>query len=127
MDSIFEIIRCGINTTFQDEGRPNLNHIGVPFSGAMDRRNYRLANALMGNKIDNPLLEFAYQGPLIKYRGDKINFVITGDVIFKIISKGNEFQGNCYESYFIEDGDLIDIISTNKSVYGYLAIMRLEL
>tara|TARA_X000001036_G_scaffold50839_1_gene40541 strand:+ start:452 stop:1396 length:945 start_codon:yes stop_codon:yes gene_type:complete len=122
MDSIFEIIRCGINTTFQDEGRPNLNHIGVPFSGAMDRRNYRLANALMGNKIDNPLLEFAYQGPLIKYRGDKINFVITGDVIFKIISKGNEFQGNCYESYFIEDGDLIDIISTNKSVYGYLAI-----
>ena len=44
------------------------------------------------------------------------------DVIFKIISKGYEFQGNCYESYFIEDGDLIDIISTNKSVFGYLAI-----
>ena len=31
-------------------------------------------------------------------------------------------QGNCYESYLIEDGDTIDIISTNKSVYGYLAI-----
>ena len=36
--------------------------------------------------------------------------------------KDNEIQGNCYENYKIEDGDEIDILSTNKSVYGYLAI-----
>ena len=122
MDSIFEIIRCGINTTFQDEGRPNLNHIGVPFSGAMDKRNYYLANSIVGSKINNPVLEFAYQGPLIKYHGENINFVITGDVVFKLIKKGKEIEGNCYESFIIEDGDELDIISTNKSVYGYLAI-----
>ena len=118
----FEIIRAGINTTFQDEGRNNLYHIGIPFSGAMDKRNYFLANSLVGNKINKPVIEFAYQGPLIKYKGDKISFVITGDVIFKIIKKENEIEGNCYENYSIEDGDQIDIISTNKSVYGYLAI-----
>ena len=99
-----------------------LYHIGVPFSGAMDQRNYKLANSIVGNKIDSAVLEFAYQGPLIKYRGDKINFVITGEVIFRLIKKGNEIDGNCYESYSIEDGDLVDIISTNKSVYGYFAI-----
>jgi biotin-dependent carboxylase-like uncharacterized protein len=118
----FEIIRSGINTTFQDNGRNNLYHIGIPFSGVMDRRNYMLANSLVGNKLNNPAIEFAYQGPLIKYKGDKINFVITGDVIFKLIKKGNEIEGNCYENYVIEDGDQIDIVSTNKSVYGYLAI-----
>ena len=107
---------------FQDEGRNNLYHIGIPFSGAMDKRNYLLANSLVGNKINKPVIEFAYQGPLIKYKGDKISFVITGDVIFKIIKKENEIEGNCYENYSIEDGDQIDIISTNKSVYGYLAI-----
>ena len=32
----FEVIRPGINTTYQDFGRKNLYHIGVPFSGAMD-------------------------------------------------------------------------------------------
>ena len=84
MNSFFEIIRAGINTTFQDEGRNNLYHIGIPFSGAMDKRNYLLSNSLLGNKINKPVIEFAYQGPLIKYKGDKINFVITGDVIFKI-------------------------------------------
>ena len=122
MNSFFEIIRAGINTTFQDEGRNNLYHIGIPFSGAMDKRNYLLSNSLLGNKTDKPVIEFAYQGPLIKYRGEKISFVITGDVIFKIIKKESEIQGNCYENYIIEDGDQIDVISTNKSVYGYLAI-----
>ena len=28
----------------------------------------------------------------------------------------------CYQSFTLENGDEIDIISTNKSVYGYLAI-----
>ena len=118
----FEIIRAGINTTFQDNGRNDLYHIGIPFSGAMDKRNYILANSLLSNKTNKPVIEFAYQGPLIKYNGDKINFVITGDVIFKLIKKKDVIDGNCYENYTIEDGDQIDIVSTNKSVYGYLAI-----
>ena len=122
MNNCFDIIRAGTNTTFQDNGRNNLNHIGIPSSGAMDKRNYVLANSLVGNKIDFPVIEFAYQGPLVRYRGKKINFVITGDVMFKIIKKDNEINGNCYETYNIEDGDQIDIISTNKSVYGYFAI-----
>ena len=118
----FEIIRAGINTTFQDDGRNHLYHIGIPLSGVMDKRNYILANSLVGNKIDKPVIEFAYQGPLIKYKGDKMNIVITGDVIFKLIKKEIAIEGNCYENYLIEDGDQIDIISTNKSVYGYLAV-----
>jgi biotin-dependent carboxylase-like uncharacterized protein len=118
----FEIIRAGVNTTFQDNGRNNLYHIGIPFSGAMDNRNYLLANKLVGNKLDLPVIEFAYQGPLLKYNGDKINIAITGDVIFKLRKKSNEIQGNCYESFQIENGDEIDILSTNKSVYGYLSI-----
>ena len=118
----FEIIRAGVNTTFQDKGRSNLYHIGIPFSGAMDNRNYQLANRLVGNKLDLPVIEFAYQGPLLKYNGETINLAITGDVIFRLKKKDNEIQGNCYENYKIEDGDEIDILSTNKSVYGYLAI-----
>ena len=118
----FEILRAGINSTFQDLGRKNLYHIGIPFSGAMDNRNYLLANKLIGNDINHPVIEFAYQGPQLKYHGDKINIAITGDVSFKI-KKGNNFiNGKCYESFILENNDELDIISTNKSVYGYLAI-----
>ena len=118
----FEIIRAGINTTFQDIGRGNLYHIGIPFSGAMDTRNFLLSNKLVGNKINLPVIEFAYQGPLLKFNGDKISVVVTGDVIFKLKKKDHEIDGNCYESYQLEHGDEINILSTNKSVYGYLAI-----
>ena len=121
-NNYFEVIRAGVNTTFQDKGRSNLYHIGIPFSGAMDNRNYLLANKLVSNKLDLSVIEFAYQGPLLKYNGEKINIAITGDVIFKLRKKDNEIEGNCYESFQIEDGDEIDILSTNKSVYGYLAI-----
>ena len=118
----FEIIRAGINSTFQDLGRNNLYHIGIPFSGAMDNRNYLLANKLIGNDRNDPVIEFAYQGPHLKYHGDKLNIAITGDVSFKIKKGDNLTDGKCYQTFILENNDELDIISTNKSVYGYLAI-----
>ena len=118
----FKVIRAGINTTFQDKGRENLYPIGIPFSGAMDNRNYLISNKLVGNSSSLPVIEFAYQGPLLKYFGNKINIAITGDVNFKLKKGDEEIIGSCYESYAIKDGDEIDIFSTNKSVYGYLSI-----
>ena len=121
-NSYFKVIRAGINTTFQDKGRSNLYHIGIPFSGAMDNRNYLLANKLAGNESDLPVIEFAYQGPLLKFYGDKVNIVVTGDVVFKIRQNDKEVDGSCYETYELKNEDEINILSTNKSVYGYLAI-----
>ena len=120
--AFFKIIRPGINTTFQDFGRKNLYHFGIPFSGAMDNRNYILANAIAGNKENTPVIEFAFQGPLLKFKGDKINFTISGNVNFNILKKKEKIEGICYQNYILEDEDELDILSTNKSVYGYLAI-----
>ena len=121
-NNYFEINRAGINTTFQDKGRNNLYHLGIPFSGAMDNRNYILSNKLVGNNLNSPVIEFAYQGPSLKYFGDTIHFSITGDVNFKLKKGNNEIDGNCYETYSLNNEDEIDIISTNRSVYGYFAV-----
>ena len=118
----FKVLRAGINTTFQDLGRKNLYHIGIPFSGAMDKRNFLIANKLVGNDYNLPVIEFAYQGPQLKYFGDKINFSITGDVKFILKKKKDVIDGICYKTFTLENEDEIDILSTNKSVYGYLAI-----
>ena len=118
----FEIKRAGVNTTFQDRGRYNLYHIGIPFSGAMDDRNFKISNKLVGNEINFPVIEFAYQGPCLKYFGDNINFAITGDVKFVIKKNDKIIEGNCYQSFTLQNEDELDIISTNKSVYGYLAV-----
>ena len=119
----FEIIRAGINSTYQDIGRNELYHIGIPYSGAMDKRNFLVSNKLVGNKKSFGVIEFAYQGPLLKLKNSKIVFAITGDVKFNIIRKNlNVETGNCYETYDLNPDDQLDIISTNKSVYGYLSV-----
>ena len=119
----FKVIRGGLNSTFQDNGRENLYHIGLPFSGAMDKRNFLIANKLINNNKNDAVIEFALQGPQLKYFGETRNIVITGNVSFKIL-KNNKFKNNgeCYKTIEIDDGDTIDIVSTNKSVYGYFTI-----
>ena len=119
----FEILRSGINTTIQDNGRNHMYHEGIAVSGAIDQRNYKLSNKLINNRLNEAVIEFAYQGPLLKLKNSKINFCITGDVIFKIIRKNLEVEdGKCYKSYVLEQEDQLDIISTKNTAYGYLSV-----
>ena len=120
-ENYFKVTRPGINTTFQDSGRQQLHHVGIPTSGVMVQRNYILANKILQNENNHPVLEFAYQGPKISYHGQSINFTVTGSVNFNIIKNNQEIKGNCYQANTLEDGDQLDILSTDKSVYGYLS------
>jgi len=119
----FEILRAGVNTTIQDKGRNHLYHFGIAVSGAIDQRNYAISNRLVENQLNEAVVEFAYQGPLLKLINGRINFAISGDIFFKIIRKNLEVEdGECYKSYTLDEEDQIDIISTKKSTYGYLAV-----
>ncbi len=119
----FKILRPGINSTFQDLGRFNLHHIGIPLSGVMDKRNYLIGNKLVENSNNISAVEFAYQGPLLKLQSTNVTAAITGNVNFKILRvNSNSENGQCYETFELNEGDQIDIISTNKSVYGYFFI-----
>ena len=122
-DNFFEVLRAGINTTYQDKGRFHMQHLGVAPGGCMDLKAFLIANALVGNNSEDGVLEFAYQGPLLKLVKGKIKIVITGNVLFQIIKINNEIiNGECNKSYDLKEGDQIDILATNKSAYGYLAI-----
>ena len=65
-NNFFKVIRPGINTTFQDRGRFHMQHFGVAPGGCMDIELFLIANALVGNPSNEGVLEFAYQGPLLK-------------------------------------------------------------
>ena len=45
----FEVLRPGINTTFQDKGRFHMQHLGVTPGGCMDLDSFLIGNALVGN------------------------------------------------------------------------------
>ena len=124
-DTYFEILRAGTNSSIQDHGRKNFYHIGISISGAMDQKIFKLSNALVNNNLNEGVIEFAYQGPLLRLKNGSVNFVITGNVNFNILRKNLVVEkGKCFQSYFLEKDDQIDIISTDKSAYGYLSIQK---
>ena len=122
-NNFFEVLRPGINTTFQDKGRFGMQHLGVVPSGCMDYKSFLIANALVLNNEKEGVLEFAYQGPLLKLTKGKTKFAITGNVLFQIINSKNEtINGECNRSYDLDEGDQIDILATKQSAYGYLSV-----
>jgi len=123
MTSTFLIERPGINSTFQDKGRFMLQHLGVVASGSMDSFLSDLANQLVGNDVDYPLIEFAYQGPQMKLTLGDAHVSITGNVKFTIKKKNEEIiQGISNSSFYLQEGDVLDVITTTESIYGYLAV-----
>ena len=122
-DTYFEILRPGINSSIQDKGRNHLYHIGITISGAMDQRIFTLSNALVSNDLNEGVIEFAHQGPLLKLKNGSANFVITGNVIFNILRKNSVIEeGKCFQNYLLEHEDQIDIITTKNSIFGYFAV-----
>ena len=117
-----KVLRPGLNTTFQDRGRSNLYHLGIPFSGAMDTRNLLITNKLVGNDPNDAVLEFALQGPKLKIKENKVNCVVTGNVNFTFKKNSKIYNGECYKTFDLNNDDEIDIITTNNSMYGYFSI-----
>ena len=122
-NNFFQVLRSGINTTYQDKGRFHMQHFGVTPGGCMNLDLFSIANALVGNTSDEGVLEFAYQGPLLKLIKGRTKIAITGNVLFQIIKSNEEkINGECNRTYPLDQGDQIDILATKQSAYGYLAI-----
>jgi len=100
--SYFEVLRPGINSTFQDKGRFGVQYMGLAPGGAMDYQSFLLSNRLLNNDKNSGALEFAYQGPLLK------------------LIKGKTKEP--YRTYDLNEGDQLDVLATKASAYGYLSI-----
>lgn len=72
-----DIINSGFFTSVQDNGRYGYADLGVPESGATDKRAYYLANALLNNDSNAAMLECTLIGPTITSAIDTY-IVITG-------------------------------------------------
>ena len=65
---VVRVLEPGLLTTIQDaDGRPGNGRFGVPPGGAMDADAARLANRLVGNRGDEPVLEITVHGPTLAW------------------------------------------------------------
>jgi urea carboxylase len=65
---VITVVKPGMMTTVQDwPGRRGLWHVGVPPSGPMDDRSFRLGNRALGNPEGAPGLECLLAGPELRF------------------------------------------------------------
>jgi biotin-dependent carboxylase-like uncharacterized protein len=62
-----EVVKPGLVTTVQDQGRQGFYHLGIPPAGAMDQLSFRAANLLLGNEETAAVLECALMGPELRF------------------------------------------------------------
>lgn len=65
---MIEVIDPGFYTTIQDFGRIGYRKFGVPYSGVMDRKASALVNSLLGNNIDEAVIEMTMTGAELKFK-----------------------------------------------------------
>ncbi|MBW1712317.1 MAG: allophanate hydrolase, partial [Deltaproteobacteria bacterium] len=76
----FRVIQPGVQTTFQDLGRPGFRRYGIPRSGAMDPVALRAANLLVGNPEGAAALEVTLQGLKLEAKADLAAAVAGADL-----------------------------------------------
>jgi len=66
-----DVVAPGAQSGVQElPGRLHLWHVGVPPSGPMDERSFRLANRVVGNKETTTALELTVNGPTLRFNTD---------------------------------------------------------
>lgn len=74
---MIHVLRPGLLTTVQDDGRWGHQRFGVPVAGPMDRVSHRLANLIVGNRSSCATLEVTLGGPQLEFSTEAL-FAVTG-------------------------------------------------
>ena len=74
------VIRPGLLTTIQDQGRAGLQQFGVIVSGAMDPLALRISNLLVGNEQHSAVLEITLSGPALLFEHEALIAIAGADL-----------------------------------------------
>ncbi|WP_152287842.1 5-oxoprolinase subunit C family protein [Flavicella marina] len=84
---MIEVVKSGLYTTIQDVGRFGFQKYGMPVSGVLDKDAFRLANWLVGNAINEAVLEITLTGPVLRFHKEVVIGITGADMQPKIDGK----------------------------------------
>ncbi len=107
-----EVLRPGMLTTVQDNGRRGQRAAGVPLSGGVDSFAGRLANLLVGNVEDAAVLECTLVGPELRFK-EETWIAIAGAEFSRVRS---------WRPVHVAAGGVVRLGHAVSGCRGYLAI-----
>lgn len=110
-------IRAGLQTSLQDCGRFGYMHQGISWSGAMDPLAMQMANALVSQPINSPVIEITLVGPKIQFNCD-LTIAICG-AYFDILLNDKKVFNN--RTISVKPGDVLDFVRLKSGARAYMA------
>ena len=115
---MLEVLRPGIQTTFQGAPRAGYRHMGVPWAGPADAWSMAIANRLVGNVPDALALEITLGGVSFRFSQDTW-FALTGAEAAADLSGE---QVSFHETAFASAGSVLTIGMAQQGMRIYLAV-----
>ncbi|MBY6116770.1 biotin-dependent carboxyltransferase family protein [Mameliella alba] len=122
MSATLKTLRAGMRTTLQDLGRPGLQAIGLPVSGALDVMSLRLANALVGNAPGTGALEIRFFGPRLQVQADSVRVALAGTEGFIKVEGEGFGPVPAGQSVTLPRGTIFGVEALRDSATAYLAV-----
>jgi len=115
---VFSVLTPGAYTTVQDYGRYGYQQVGIPVSGALDSFAFGVSNMLVENPVDCAVLEITIMGCRFEVLSEA-DIAITGA---EIVMTLNERPVECWRSFRVKSGDILDIKQVKSGCRAYLAV-----
>lgn len=108
----------GLHSLVQDSGRIGLQKYGVPIGGPLDRGAACMANQLVRNPPDTPVLELTLSGPQLRFEGDCQIALCGADLSPSL----NGQPIALYQAIEVKDGALLRFGTPKSGCRAYLAV-----
>lgn len=118
MTEILTVLNGGVQTTIQDMGRRGLRHQGISPGGAADSVAARMANVIVGNLPDAPVIEVTLHGAQFEVMTDTVIAVCGGDLAPNV--NGNPIV--MWQEWEVRSGDLLHFMRRKNGCRAYIAI-----
>lgn len=121
--AVLEVLTPGMQTLFQDLGRPGQARQGVSAAGALDRRSLRAANRLVGNDPAAPTLEIVYGGLSVRALLPVV-LAITGAEAGALITaeSGHTRTAGPGVPFALAAGESLELSAPTRGLRSYLAV-----
>lgn len=113
-----EIVKAGLHDSIQDEGRFGYQHLGINPSGAMDRMAMSIANALVGNDLNEAVVELCFPAAQLVFH--EAAFISLSGANFKATI--NDAPAPLYQLIRVPSGAILKFTKKLEGSFCYLAI-----
>lgn len=112
------VVTAGPGSTVQDAGRIGHQRFGVSVAGAADPLLHAVANALVGNPLNEGAIEFTLTGDRLMVEGGSCRIAVAAEVAVFI----DDAPVPAWTSHRLADGQSLRIGALRRGARGYLAV-----